>query len=87
MKANTKLQGLCISIEQDSFDFHFTHTKWDDEHKLIYEVHNRVCFRSDLISFLKENGQLPILNLGDNVKLIQEKSELVQRELKLIEHE
>ena len=48
VKANVYEQGFCISSEQDSFDFHFTHILTEDD-KSEYEVHSRFCFRSDLI--------------------------------------
>ena len=43
--------GFCISSEKDSFDYHFTHNKKEDD-KSVHEVHSRFCFRSDLIKFL-----------------------------------
>ena len=55
VKAKTDRQGIITSSEQDSFDFHFTHITTDDD-KSEYEIHNRVCFRSDLIRFLEQNG-------------------------------
>ena len=75
-------QGVCISSEQDSFDFHFTHNSTEADNYR-YEVHSRFCFRSDLIKFLEENGQLPPLKLDEVATMIKRERELVHEKQKL----
>ena len=57
VKAIAKTKGFCVSLDDGTFDFHFSHKitdKNDLEKK--QEQHHRMCFRKDLIQFLSENG-------------------------------
>ena len=72
VKAEECWIGFCLSREQDSFDFHFTHILTEDD-KSEFEMHSRFCFRSDLIKFLEENGELPPLKLNEVTTLMKEK--------------
>ena len=51
------------------------HTKKEDDNSEL-EQHHRVCFREDLINFLKEYGQLPLFTHEEIRKLMKEKQEL-----------
>ena len=47
VKASSEKPGFCLSFDDGTFDFHFTHTFEESISK--EELHHRVCFRTDLI--------------------------------------
>ena len=63
------VSGVCIPIEGQGFDFHFTSWREEQPGKK-YEYAHKMSFRPDLIAAMERCGQLPLLE--DNVKQIDE---------------
>ena len=82
VKGSQHRQGVCVALTKDSFDFHFTTWKREEDEKY-YNYHHKFSFRPDLVQFMRNNGQLPVFTVTDNVKLLQKQAKLKSDNAKL----
>ena len=75
------VSGVCIPIEGQGFDFHFTSVREEQPGKR-YEYAHKMSFRPDLIAAMERCGQLPLLE--DNVKQIEDKDKMISDQAKAL---